>query len=105
VIAYGVAQRTHELGVRLALGAARWTLVKLVVVDGVRFTLLGIVLGCAIALSAAGRIAPLLFSEPPRDPVVYGAVTALLFVVAMLASAIPALRAASVDPKRALLAE
>jgi putative ABC transport system permease protein len=105
VIAYGVAQRTHELGVRLALGAARWSLVRLVVVDGVRFTLLGIVLGCAIALSASGRIAPLLFSEPPRDPLVYGAVTALLLVVAMLASAIPALRAASVDPKRALLAE
>ena len=105
VIAYGVAQRTHELGVRLALGAARWSVVRLVVVDGVRFTLLGIAAGCAIAWSASGWIAPLLFGEHPRDPLVYGAVTATLFGVAMLASAVPAFRAASVDPKRALLSE
>ena len=105
VIAYGVAQRTHELGVRLALGAARWSVVRLVVVDGVRFTLLGIAIGCVIAALAAGRLAPLLFGESPRDPLVYGAVTAALLVVAMMASAVPAFRAASVDPKRALLAE
>jgi len=75
------------------------------VVDGMRFTLLGIALGCAIAWSAAGWIAPLLFAEPPRDLVVYAAVMAVLLVVAMMASAAPAFRAASVDPKRALLAE
>jgi ABC-type antimicrobial peptide transport system permease subunit len=76
-----------------------------VVVDGLRFTLLGIALGCAIAWSAAGWIAPLLFAEPPRDLLVYGAVTAALFVVAMVASAVPAFRAASLDPKTALLVE
>ena len=105
VIAYGVAQRTHELGIRLALGAERWSVVRLVVADGVRFTLLGLALGSAVAWSTAGWIAPLLFAEAPRDPLVYGAVTAVLFAVAMIASAVPALRAASVDPKRALLAE
>jgi predicted permease len=105
VIAYGVVQRTHELGVRLALGATRWSVVRLVVLDGVRFTLVGIALGCVLAWSAGGWIAPLLFGEHPRDPLVYGAVTVALFVVAMVASAVPAFRAARVDPKRALLAE
>jgi predicted permease len=105
VIAYAVAQRTHELGVRLALGARRHSVVTLVVTDGLRSTVTGIAVGCGIAWAAGRWIAPLLFEEPPTDPVVYGAVTLVLLSVAVLASAMPALRAASVDPKTALLAE
>ena len=105
VIAYNVMQRTHELGVRLALGARRRSVVRLVVGEGLRFSVTGIAIGCAIAWAAGRFIAPLLFDEPPTDAVVYGVVTVVLFSVAMLASAIPAMRAASVDPKTALLAD
>ena len=72
VIAYDVAQRTHELGVRIALGARMKDLVRLVVGGSIRFALLGMALGAAIALVAGHWIAPLLFAESPRDPVVFG---------------------------------
>jgi ABC-type antimicrobial peptide transport system permease subunit len=105
VIAYNVAQRTHELGVRLALGAGRASVVRLVVVDGLRFCVTGIAVGWLIAWAGGRWIAPLLFQETPRDPMVYGVVTMVLLGVAMVASAMPAVRAASVDPRTALVAE
>jgi predicted permease len=105
VIAYNVAQRTHELGVRLALGAGRASVVRLVVVDGLRFCVTGIAVGWLIAWVGGRWIAPLLFQETPRDPMVYGVVTMVLLGVAMVASAMPAVRAASVDPRTALVAE
>jgi predicted permease len=102
VIGYNVAQRTHELGVRAALGAGVGDLVRLVVRDGLNVALIGIVLGIVIALVGSRWVGPLLFEEPPRDPVVFGLVAAALFGVSVLASFIPARRAAKVDPMIAL---
>lgn len=105
VIAYDVVQRTHELGIRIALGARVRDLVLLVIGDGLRVALLGGAVGALAALVAGRWIGPLLFDESPRDPVVYGAVAAVLVAVAILASGIPALRALRVDPNEALRAE
>jgi hypothetical protein len=105
VISYNVAQRRQELAVRVALGAAARDVLRLVVGEGLRFAVAGAVVGVAIALFVAPRIAPLLFNQSPRDPVVFGAVTAALLVVALLASLIPAIRGARVDPNVALRAE
>jgi len=102
VIAYNVAQRRHELGVRLALGAARTGIVRLVVTESVRFALVGLAIGCAVSLGGSRWIAPLLFKESPQDPAVFAIVTLVLLFVAIAASWIPALRAAGVDPKMAL---
>ncbi len=105
VIAYDVAQRTHELGVRIALGARLRDVVRLVVGDGLRVALLGVMAGGVLALWAAGWIAPLLFEQSPRDPAILGAVSLTLLGVAVVASAIPALRATRVDPNVALRTE
>ncbi|MEO8635731.1 MAG: ABC transporter permease [Gemmatimonadales bacterium] len=105
VIAYDVAQRTHELGVRIALGARVGDVMRLVVGDGLRIALLGVAIGGIIALWAGRWIAPLLYEQSPRDPLVFGAVTGVLLGVALLASAIPALRASRVNPNTALRSE
>jgi predicted permease len=105
VIAYTVAQRTQEIGVRIALGASVGDVVRLVLGEGIRFAVVGIVLGGAIALGASRWVGPLLFSVSPKDPVVYGLVAGVLLASAMLASAIPALRASRVDPNVALRSE
>jgi len=102
VIAYNVAQRRHELGVRLALGAGKAGIVQLVVTESVRFALFGLALGCAVSLAGSRWIAPLLFKESPRDPAVFAIVTLVLLFVAIAASWIPAFRAAGLDPKMAL---
>jgi predicted permease len=102
VIAYNVAQRTHELGVRMALGAQRSDVLRLVVTEGLRLAVAGVVIGGAIALAAGRWLAPLLFDESPRDPVVYGAVALALLTVSLAASWLPARRAANVEPTRAL---
>jgi putative ABC transport system permease protein len=102
VIAYNVAQRTHELGVRLALGAQRGDVVRLVVAEGLRLSIAGVLIGGAIALAAGRWLAPLLFDESPRDPLVYGAVALALLSVSVAASWLPARRAANVEPTRAL---
>ncbi len=105
VIAYNVAQRTHEMGVRVALGAQMRDLMGLVLRQGIGVSATGIVLGAAIALAAGRWVQPLLFNESPRDPVVYVFVALTLLVVALLASLIPARRAARVDPMQALRSE
>ena len=105
VIAYNVAQRRQELAVRVALGAAAGDVIRLVLSEGLRFAVAGAAVGGALAIIAAPRIAPLLFNQSPRDPVVFGAVTTALLVVAVLASMIPAIRGARVDPNAALRAE
>ncbi len=104
-IAYNVAQRRHELAVRMALGAAAADVLRLVIAEGIRFALSGVVLGGAIALLAGRWIAPLLFNQSPRDPAVFGAVIVILLLVAVLASGIPALRGARVQPNTALRTE
>jgi len=105
VIAYSVAQRTQEIGVRIALGAGARDVVRLVLGEGVRFAIIGIVIGGGVALWASKWIAPLLFSVSPKDPTVYGLVAVVLFAVAILASTIPATRASRVDPNVALRSE
>jgi predicted permease len=102
VITYNVAQRMHELGVRIALGAQAKDVVRLVVGQGVRFALVGVTLGLGLALIAAKWIQPLLFQQSARDPATYGLVAVLLLAVALLASALPARRATRADPNSAL---
>lgn len=102
VIAYNVVQRTHELGVRVAFGAQVKDVMRLVLGEGLRLTLVGIALGGAVALFAGKWIAPLLFNVKPTDPLVLGGVVGVLLLTATLASLIPALRAARVDPNVAL---
>ncbi|HJQ22015.1 MAG TPA: ADOP family duplicated permease [Gemmatimonadaceae bacterium] len=105
VIAYNVAQRTHEMGVRIAMGAKVGDVLGLVVGQGLRLGIAGVVIGGTIAYSGARWVKPLLFQESARDPAVYALVAAVLLAVAVVASYIPARRAARVDPNIALRAE
>jgi predicted permease len=102
VMAYTVAQRTHEIGVRMALGASREAVLRMVLHKGVILTVTGILVGVAGALALATVIQSLLYQIPPRDPMTYAAVCVTLGTVALLASYIPALRATRVDPMFAL---
>ncbi len=105
VIAYSVAQRTHEIGVRMALGAARPDVVRLVLAEGVTTAFLGVALGVASALALGRVMASLLIEVTPRDPLTLGASAGLLLLVAILASYVPARRAARVEPVTALRTE
>ncbi len=105
VIAYTVTQRTHEMGVRVALGAESRDVIRLIVREGLAIVLPGIALGGAIALLAGKWIAPLLFNVSPKDPSVIVSVVATLVVVAVIASWVPATRASRVDPNEALRAD
>lgn len=105
VVVFNMAQRVHEYGVRLALGATGANLVRLTVSRGLRPVLVGIGIGAALAAAAGGLIAGMLFETSGRDPVVIGSVVGLLLVVAVLASLIPGVRAAQADPMTALRAD
>ncbi|HYC52200.1 MAG TPA: ABC transporter permease [Gemmatimonadaceae bacterium] len=105
VIAYSVAQRTHELGVRLALGARGLQLGRLVIGDAVRVAGIGVAIGVVVALWAARWLEPLLYEVSARDALVYVVVAGTLLVVSVAASWIPARRAARTDPSVALRAE
>jgi ABC-type antimicrobial peptide transport system permease subunit len=104
-VSYSVIQRTREIGIRVAVGARRPDVVRLVVRDAVGVALAGIVIGATIALSAVRWIETLLFDVSPRDPVVFAVVGMTLLAVALLAAVIPSLRATRVDPVVALRAE
>ena len=105
VIAYNVAQRTQELGLRIALGAHARDVLRMILGEGLRFGLTGIVIGALIALGAGHWVQPMLYGESAHDPLVYVAVAAVLAIVAVAASAIPALRAMRLDPSIALRTE
>ena len=105
VIAYAVAQRTHEIGVRMALGAQRGQVVRLVVLEGMRVAAVGITVGLAAALALTRLMASLLYDVKPTDPSTYAAVAAALAATALAACCRPALQAAWVDPARALRQE
>ena len=105
VIAYNVAQRTHELGLRIALGAHARDVLRMVLGEGLRFGLAGIGIGVIIALGAGHWVQPLLYEESAHDPLVFVAVATVLAIVAIAASAIPASRAICVDPSIALRTE
>jgi putative ABC transport system permease protein len=105
VVAYSVSQRTHEIGVRMALGASSRSILALFVGDGLRMTLLGLALGMAIALMATRLLASRLFGVTSSDPLTFSGVGALVMLVAVAASYIPARRAGRVDPLVALRCE
>jgi putative ABC transport system permease protein len=105
VVAYAVQRRTHEIGIRLALGAQAHQVRRMVLVRCVALTLLGVGIGIVSALGLTRVIASVLFGVTARDPLVFAAVPLLLIAVAFLAAWLPAQRAARVDPIVALRAE
>ena len=105
VISFGVAQRTREFGVRLALGAETPGLLAMVVRQGVTLAAGGALIGAVIAYAGGPLVSDMLYETSPRDPAVFAGVVALIFVTAFLASLLPALRATRVDPAVALRAE
>lgn len=105
VISYGVAQRTRELGVRIALGAVRRDVLWLVVRQGVLLAAAGATAGAMLAYAGGPLVGGLLYETSPRDPLVYAGVVVLLLATAAAASLIPAWRAARVDPSVALRTE
>jgi putative ABC transport system permease protein len=102
VISFGVAQRTHEIGIRMALGAQPGALLRLVIVEGMSVALVGIAIGVAGAFGVMRFIRSFLFEVNATDPATFAAVSAVLFLVALAACYIPARRAMRVDPMVAL---
>jgi putative ABC transport system permease protein len=102
VISHSVAQRTHEIGVRLALGAERSDVMKLVMRQGLRMALIGVAIGLAGGLSLTRFLESLLQDISPSDPLVFASVSVFLILVALAAAYLPARRASSVDPMTAL---
>jgi putative ABC transport system permease protein len=102
VIVYFVGQRTHEIGVRVALGATPARVVALVVSQGMRPVLLGLALGSAAALVVTRVLASQLYGVTATDPITFAAVIVMLACIALIAAALPARTAALVDPRTAL---
>jgi len=105
IVAFAVSSRTREIGVRVALGASRTEVVRLVVVDGVRLALLGLAIGLALAFVLGRSLTSLLFQTTPADPLVLAAVAGTLLAVTLVASYLPARAALRLDPIRVLRAE
>jgi putative ABC transport system permease protein len=102
VMSYRVAQRTHEIGVRMAVGAERRDVMRLVLADGLRTAALGLVLGWAGAWALTRYLASLLFSVKPDDPLTLVSASSLALITAAVASYLPAVRASRLDPMAAL---
>jgi putative ABC transport system permease protein len=105
VLAFAVAQRTREIGVRMALGASQSTVLGMIVGQGMRLVAVGLVVGLAGAAAVTRVMGSLLYRTEPHDVWTFAAAPLLLFVVALLACYVPARRAASVEPMRALRTE
>ena len=102
VMAYSVAERTHEVGIRMALGAQQSDLLGLIVRNGLMLTLIGVAIGLAIAFALTRLMTTLLFGVTPTDAITFAGVSAFLILVALIACYIPARRATKVDPLVAL---
>ncbi|HVZ47253.1 MAG TPA: ABC transporter permease, partial [Gemmatimonadaceae bacterium] len=102
VISYNVAQRTHEIGVRVALGARAADVVRLILGQGMRLAGLGVAIGLVVALGAARWVQPMLFNLSAKDPATYVAVAGAMLIAALMACLVPAMRAARADPNVAL---
>ncbi len=105
VISYSVAQRRQEMGIRVALGSPKESVVRLIVADALRMMAMAIGVGMAVALVAGKWVAPLLFHTSPRDPVILAGVAIALLLVGVGAAVMPAWRAATVDPMSAIRSE
>ena len=104
-MSYSVVQRTHEIGIRMALGAQQHDVLKMVVQRGMSLAGVGVILGVAASFGLTRLISHLLFGVSPSDPVTFLAVAVLLMSVALFANYIPARRATQVDPMVALRCE
>jgi putative ABC transport system permease protein len=102
IVSYSVTQRTHEIGIRMALGARTANVLSLIMKNGLTLVLAGIVIGAGSALMLTRFLATLLFGIEPTDSVTFLVVPAVFFMIAMAAALIPALRATRVDPLIAL---
>jgi len=102
VLAYSVAQRTQEIGLRMALGASAAEVLKLVVRQGLQLTFVGAVVGSVVALASGRFLSSLLYAVRPADPFTFVAVSLVLTAIALLACAIPVRRATRIDPMVAL---
>jgi len=105
VLSYIVAQRTSEIGIRIALGAQRQQVLRRVLLDGLQPALFGLVLGLAASAAVARLLRSMLYKTQPLDPTVFATVTAILLLVAFLACAAPAWRASRLEPMQALRTE
>jgi ABC-type antimicrobial peptide transport system permease subunit len=105
VVSYSVSQRTNEIGVRMALGANRLDVMKLILRQGMRLSAIGILCGLALSFAATRVLSELLYGIKPGDPLTFAAVSLFLATVAFLSCYFPARRAASVDPMQSLRAE
>jgi putative ABC transport system permease protein len=105
VIAYAVSQRTQEIGIRMALGARRAQVLAMVLRQGLAIVALGLAVGLAAAFAAGRFLSGFLFETSPADPLTFAAVLLVLVAAALLASFVPARRAASINPTRALRSE
>jgi len=102
VMSYSVVQRTHEIGIRMALGASSSQVMRMIVGQGLKLALVGIACGLLVAVGAARAMASILDTVRPNDPITFLAVPSFFLIVALAACYIPARRGAHVDPMVAL---
>jgi hypothetical protein len=105
VLSYIVGQRTQEIGVRIALGAARFDVLRMILADGARMTLTGVLIGIIVSLGLTQLMSSMLFGVKPTDPLTFAAVVVCLCLVALLACYVPVRKAMRVDPALALRTE